>query len=86
MKKHTAVIFCVVALVASLALSCSSADEDRTDTGSGTGAIHNAELKVGDKAPEFDLYDSTGTKIRLSDYLGKKNVVLAFYPAAWTPV
>lgn len=50
------------------------------------GVIHNAELQVGDNAPEFELYDNTGTVTRLSDFQGKKNVVLAFYPAAWTPV
>jgi len=46
----------------------------------------NARLQVGDQAPEFELYDSTGSLIALSDFHGKKNVVLAFYPAAWTPV
>jgi cytochrome oxidase Cu insertion factor (SCO1/SenC/PrrC family) len=50
------------------------------------GGIRNAKLKVGDPAPEFDLYDSTGAKLRLSDFRGQKNIVLAFYPAAWTPV
>ena len=46
----------------------------------------NARLQVGDQAPEFELYDSTGSLIALSDFRGKRNVVLAFYPAAWTPV
>jgi cytochrome oxidase Cu insertion factor (SCO1/SenC/PrrC family) len=50
------------------------------------GVIHNAELQVGDKAPDFELYDNTGIVTRLSDFRGEKNVVLAFYPAAWTPV
>ena len=51
-------------------------------------------LEVGDEAPDFELMatgDTAGKgdtkrKIRLSDYRGKKNVVLAFYPAAFTPV
>jgi hypothetical protein len=45
-------------------------------------------LKVGDIAPDFELQAVTGDmphKFRLSDYRGKKNVVLAFYPADWTP-
>jgi peroxiredoxin len=43
-------------------------------------------LKVGDKAPDFTLRDLKGNRISLSDYYGKKNVVLSFVPAAWTPV
>jgi peroxiredoxin len=53
---------------------------------SGTPKIKNAKLEVGDKAPDFRLPDHTGGYIRLSDYQGQKNVVLAFYPLAWTPV
>ncbi len=41
-------------------------------------------LKVGDLAPEFTLPSTTGTPVKLSDFRGKKNVVLAFYPAAFT--
>lgn len=43
-------------------------------------------LKVGDKAPDFTLAAVDGEKVSLSHYLGKKNVVLSFVPAAWTPV
>ncbi len=42
-------------------------------------------LKVGDEAPDFTL-PSTQGPITLSSYRGKKNVVLAFFPAAFTPV
>lgn len=41
-------------------------------------------LKVGDKAPDFDLPGSTGQSIKLADYLGKKPVVLFFYIGAFT--
>ena len=44
------------------------------------------KLKVGDKAPEFALPAQDGKKIRLSDYYGKKNVMLVFYPQDFTPV
>jgi peroxiredoxin len=54
--------------------------------GGDTPKIKNARLEVGDKAPDFRLPDHTGGYIRLSDYQGQKNVVLAFYPLAWTPV
>ena len=41
-------------------------------------------LNVGDKAPDFTLPDQTGKKVKLSDFLGKKNVVVAFYVLAFT--
>jgi thioredoxin-dependent peroxiredoxin len=43
------------------------------------------QLKEGAKAPAFSLLSSTGEKISLSDYRGKKNVVLYFYPKDDTP-
>jgi peroxiredoxin len=43
-------------------------------------------LKVGDRAPDFTLPAVEGGKITLSQYRGKKNVVISFVPAAWTPV
>ena len=43
-------------------------------------------LKVGDQAPDFTLPSVEGSEITLSDYYGKKNVVISFVPAAWTPV
>ena len=42
-------------------------------------------LKVGQKAPDFTLPSHLGQKVTLSDLRGK-NVVLAFFPLAWTPV
>jgi hypothetical protein len=41
-------------------------------------------LKVGDIAPDFTLNDTNGTPVKLSDFRGKKNVVLAFYVMAFT--
>jgi peroxiredoxin (alkyl hydroperoxide reductase subunit C) len=41
---------------------------------------------VGDPAPDFSLPAVSGGKFALSQYRGKKNVVLSFVPAAWTPV
>lgn len=43
-------------------------------------------LKVGDTAPEFTLPVVNGGTVSLAQYVGKKNVVLSFVPAAWTPV
>lgn len=41
-------------------------------------------LKVGDMAPDFTLADTTGKQVKLSEFRGKKNVVLAFYVLAFT--
>ena len=43
-----------------------------------------ANLKVGDMAPDFTLNATNGQKVKLSDFRGKKTVVLAFFPAAFT--
>ena len=48
----------------------------------GTG---ESGIKVGDAAPEFDLTDAAGKRVRLSDFRGKRNVVLYFYPKDDTP-
>ena len=44
------------------------------------------KVKVGDPAPEFSLPTIDGRTITLAEFRGKKNVVLSFVPAAWTPV
>jgi peroxiredoxin len=43
-------------------------------------------IAVGSNAPDFELRNHTGGTVRLSDYTGRKNVVLAFHPLAFTPV
>jgi peroxiredoxin len=43
-------------------------------------------LQVGQRAPDFALKTHDGRMVRLSDYRGKQNVVIAFFPLAWTPV
>ena len=42
-------------------------------------------VEVGQVAPEFRLKSHLGEEVRLSDYRGQ-NVVLVFFPLAWTPV
>ncbi len=41
-------------------------------------------VEVGDQAPDFELKDRHGTPVRLSEMRGKKNVVLVFYPFAFS--
>jgi peroxiredoxin len=43
------------------------------------------KLYVGQAAPDFSLPSHLDKDIKLSDYIGK-NVVLVFFPLAWTPV
>ena len=42
-------------------------------------------LEVGQSAPDFELKNQYGESVRLSDFRGKKNVVVMFYPFAFTP-
>src|SRR5271169_5364538 len=42
-------------------------------------------LAMGQKAPEFALKDQSQKEVKLSDFAGKKNVVLVWYPLDWSP-
>jgi len=44
-----------------------------------------AEIKEGDKAPDFSLPSSEGSTVNLKDFKGNKNIVLYFYPKDDTP-
>jgi peroxiredoxin (alkyl hydroperoxide reductase subunit C) len=44
------------------------------------------KVKIGEVAPDFTLPSVAGERVSLGSYRGKKNVVLSFVPAAWTPV
>lgn len=58
----------------------------------GTAAVHlfgkrsqpRLELAAGDRAPDFDLSGSDGRRYRLSDFLGRSAVVMAWFPKAFT--
>ena len=50
----------------------------------GTVRVSSA-LDLGDKAPDFTLPSTTGEKISLSQFLGKKLVLLEFYGADYSP-
>ena len=43
------------------------------------------KVKVGDEAPDFALDSHRGGKVKLSSFRGKRRVVVAFHPFAWTP-
>ena len=40
---------------------------------------------VGDKAPDFTLQGSDGSRVELEQFLGKRDLVLAWFPKAFTP-
>ena len=90
MKKTT--LFVIALLIAALgtpawAQTHSEAYKDNIYT---TGELKPVDsvlkVKVGQQAPDFLLPSIAGKKVTLSEYRGKKNVVLSFVPAAWTPV
>ena len=43
-------------------------------------------VEIGDIAPDFELPDQYGTPVKLSSFRGAKNVVVVFYPRAFSPV
>lgn len=53
-------------------------------TALGAVSASAAPLAVGDQAPDVSLPSTKGETVKLADYRGKKNVVMAFYPKAFT--
>jgi cytochrome oxidase Cu insertion factor (SCO1/SenC/PrrC family) len=66
-------------LAVSLILSAQPANTATQDV-----KVNHTTLKTGDMAPDFTLLDNHWKQVRLADYRGKKNVVLAFYVLAFT--
>ena len=97
MKRSLATALMIIGLALSC-LTCQKsgqtpANETSANTANSSGGAQagaqqpvapQTQLKVGDRAPDFELTDTEGQKVRLSDFRGKKNVVLAFYVLAFT--
>ena len=49
-------------------------------------ANHTPTLRIGERAPDIELQTHTGDAFSLAAQKGERNVVLAFYPAAFTGV
>lgn len=75
MKKRFALFLCALALL----LATTAAAQQPPQP-----AVAKTHLKVGDMAPDFTLPDAERKPVKLSDFRGKKNVVLAFYVFAFT--
>lgn len=80
-KQSTPLSVCLLLAMAALTAPAAMAAEDSSAA---------VTLKVGDKAPDILLLAATEGKdaanpLKLSDFAGKKNVLLAFYPKAFTP-
>lgn len=73
MRNYTTLLFGLFALATWL--SPVGADEDKTKA---------KKLEVGDKAPTFQAKDDTGKLWKSSDHVGKKGLIVFFYPAAMT--
>jgi len=83
-----AVVFClaIVGLLWAGTALAQVAEESIYDPGELKPTDSELKVEVGDTAPDFTLPAVSGGTVTLSDYRGKKNVVLSFVPAAWTPV
>ena len=69
-------VIAIAALAGSMVIGATRAQEDVK--------VSHTSLKAGDMAPDFTLLDNKWKQVHLSDYRGKKNVVLAFYVLAFT--
>ena len=74
---------CALAGIGLLAMSASGSRQDSPAQPPPAPAQYSADLKIGDRAPEFELPGSDGKTHKLSDYKGK-TVVLAWFPKAFT--
>jgi cytochrome oxidase Cu insertion factor (SCO1/SenC/PrrC family) len=76
MKRAVAVVYAFLMVLALASFSPARAQEQE--------AVAKTNLKVGDVAPDFTLLSDDWKKVSLSDYRGKKTVILAFYVLAFT--
>ncbi|PKN70764.1 MAG: peroxiredoxin [Deltaproteobacteria bacterium HGW-Deltaproteobacteria-12] len=87
MKRNSILIALVICFIACSAHAASYVYKTNIyDPGELKPADSSLKVKVGQKAPDFTLPAVSGKKVSLHDFFGRKNVVISFVPAAWTPV
>lgn len=88
-RTHNHVMLAIVVILGTLAPMTSTAgvpQEEIYQVGPLKPIDSTLKVKVGEKAPDFTLRAVSGGTVTLSDYVGKKNIMISFVPAAWTPV
>lgn len=87
MKKNILGLIFVVCFLACSAYAASDAFKNNVyNPGEMKPVDSMLKVKVGNRAPDFTLPAVSGKNVSLRDFHGKKNVVISFVPAAWTPV
>ena len=76
----------VVLLFTAMPAAGGSLQDSTYNPGPMTPIDSRLKVRVGDQAPDFSLPSVQGGAVSLSGFKGRKNVVLSFVPAAWTPV
>lgn len=84
MKRKLSILPALVVGTMLIAGSLSFAQQQPPAQQPANRTIAHTNLKVGDMAPDFTLPDNQGHQVKLSDFRGKKNVILAFYVLAFT--
>jgi len=87
MKKSITGLIFVICFLAGSAYAASDAFKNNVyNPGEMKPVDSMLKVKVGNRAPDFTLPAVSGKNVSLRDFHGKKNVVISFVPAAWTPV
>lgn len=87
MKKKTILVTLVICFFACSAYAASDAFKNNIYNPGELKPIDSTlKVKVGQETPDFTLKAVSGKTVSLHDFRGRKNVVISFVPAAWTPV
>ena len=81
MVQRYKIFFLFIFILNCYLVSCNSESSQKTIQPKGSNTIDMAQnIEIGSKAPEFSLPDQQGKRVNLSDFLGKTNLVVYFYP------
>lgn len=81
MMQRYKIFFLFIFILNCYLVSCNCESSQKTIQPKGSNTIDMAQnIEIGSKAPEFSLPDQQGKRVNLSDFLGKTNLVVYFYP------